>query len=292
MATRLQPGLSLRRVRIQARATADYRAHSPAAWDLRGAVGAAMHGSDVYRRLFDPPMPDREPPRPLRGSSSPPAPLLLRGPFPAGCRKGEVVTLHALTFITGDEETDEVVRALRAAAELGLGQPRVPLEAEEVSVEEPRSVDGLIARAWISRFGGAEAADVHVHLRSPLHMKRGGAALAPTPQTLVEVILARWRLLAWAWGADEPIPDEAILPVGELSRAGAFGARLHRWTGSRWSERQKKRHPLSGHVGELRFRAPAPVGRTLLAGELLGLGKWTQAGFGDIRIEPGPPGGS
>ncbi len=292
MKTAPPESLSLRRIRIQARTTADYREHSPAAWDLRGAVGAAMHGSDFYRRLFDPPMPEREPPRPLRGSSTPPAPLLLRGPFPTACRKGAALSLHALTFLTADEDVAEIVRAMRAAAELGLGHPRVRLEPEEVSVEEPRSVDGLIDRAWSSRFEGAEAADVHVHLRSPLHMKRGGAALTPNPQTLVEGILARWRLLAWAWGADEPVPEEALPPAEALTHSGEFGAQVHRWTGSRWSERQQKRHPLSGHVGELRLRAPAPLGRVLLAGELLGIGKWTQAGFGDIRIEPAPATGS
>lgn len=277
--------LQFRQITASASCEVRLRTSAPYASDLRSCLGEALHGTPEYERLFEPPMPDREPPRRLRGSSHPPGPLLLRGPEPWRLPpQGGRVRFRITTFRVGDGDCRVLSMALHWAGDRGLGGPRVPFRVDQVCLGASREVEEAARDRWKELAGGNDEADVEIVFRSPAYMLRRKLPVRPSPASLVEAILQRWEHLSWAYADSAGVPDAGAFDLACDAEDAGFEDRLRWWEGSRKSARQKQRVPMQGYLGTLRCRVTEPVGVVLCAGEILGVGKGTVLGLGQLRL--------
>lgn len=120
-----------------------------------------------------------------------------------------------------------------------------------------------------------------VHFRSPLRLIRDGSPCpgAPDFATLVRAAARRWRLAALSWGWPSP-PDR--LPE---ARVEAFRSEVRWEDHTRRSARQRATLTLGGLVGWASYDGEWAVAVDYLrAASLLGLGKLTTHGFGQVEF--------
>jgi hypothetical protein len=200
---------------------------------------------------------------------------------------GETVEITLFGF--GVEHWADVVRALRRAAEQGMGAERVRLR---LAAAEQGSAGRQAWQAAMSGSGVLVAAPartpeappmperVRVRLATPLRVRRDNDLLAPERLGFDEFAAAVLRRLALlsrfhterAWRLDHA-------GLTALARGAAVAERALGWQEwARYSTRQQRRIPMGGVMGWLvvETRGLEPLW------PLLWLGQWTHAGRGAV----------
>ncbi|MGC8917245.1 MAG: CRISPR system precrRNA processing endoribonuclease RAMP protein Cas6 [Thermoanaerobaculum sp.] len=128
-------------------------------------------------------------------------------------------------------------------------------------------------------------------LESPVRLQEGGQPIRQVPSFshLFAAACRRVRLCAWAWaGVNLPHPP----PEHKLwaTQVPVSGGQVHWEEKPRYSRRQKKLMRLGGLVGWVAYGGEwSWAWPWLRALPLLGLGKLTTMGLGEVRWLPAPP---
>lgn len=248
-------------------------------------VGCPLRGSCLVPGWYDP----------GRVGSGAPRPLLPRVAQPEGARATPEWPLRVTFWLLGAvPEPSRLVQALVQLAREGLGPGRVVHSLTRLTVQGAGSPVSLVAEEphpaeprWpepgaLAQFcrlppqpGGAV-----LTLRTPARWAQAHPQRAPSPHELILAALGRVRQLArvqdvrlrrW-WSPPEGLPG--------------------RWTGLRWVEGSRysarQGHPvdLSGWTGSLVLGPEVgPWADLLAAAEVLGVGRSTSAGRGEVSVE-------
>lgn len=259
--------------------------------DLRGALGKALHGGPDYRRLFEPPLPERAP-RGLGGGEGAPRPFVLTPLVPACLGPTGGAVRCRLTLLGRPAlEPGPWLRALRAACKDGFGQPRARFRVLD-AVEAPWRGVAEYAKARASDLvPDGRSARLRLVALTPMRLFSDGMPLIPSPCAVVNALLRRLQALAWIHGdARYEAPFEAWLDAAEaVERAADFAEEYRAVSGRRISFRQRCKVPLEGALATWEGRIPLALAVLLAAGELTGVGKATTSGMGCYRLDAAAP---
>jgi hypothetical protein len=258
--------------------------------DLRSGVGAALAGGPDFHCLFEPPMPEREPPRGLRGSKDAPRPLVFFGPYPSRLPlEGGTVRFGLTTFVTDDQSARRLAQAVSVACHIGVGEPRRRLHLDSEDLGSASNLRLMTETRW-SELGGGNELLLRVGLQTPLHIRRNGAPVEPTFSEVTASLIRRIEHLAWMFEGEGLGCSSLPLQLASDVDAAADTRRSLRWVvGERKSKRQRARVPLRGHLGWLEARVPRELGWVLLAGEVLHAGKDAVQGLGRLGLKAAEP---
>lgn len=229
--------------------------------------------------------------------ASPPSACVMIPPPPGRARTlhaGEALELAVLLVAPDAPRIGVVLAALEKLGTRGLGRGRGRLALDRV-------VDGSGRLVWK---GGqvveAPAPDVGVRAsgvgpwtvraHTPLHLVRAGGLVAcPTAADLV--LAAARRLVGLAWTYGEPVEAELQELKRETSAdlAGGVAGDWSQVRGERWSERQRRRHPVEGVMGVLAMPPRIERYLPLITRALrFGVGKGTALGLGQLELIVAP----
>lgn len=285
---------------------------------LRGAFSAALKSSSckgnetracqdscgwpglcAYGALMETPVPDNAPGR-LRSSRFAPHPVILTAPEVGGVLfPGDTFSFDVTLVGKGAARVKETIAALGRMASLGVGKGRgeLTLHAVHDAVSEriiwredrPDELD-LSALSPTNLTSAPRASSPHVerlHLRltTPLQLSRGGDMVEVLDAgELAHACADRFRLLDGMHGS-----GDFSLDAGAISRrVRALDIHvtrhdLRRLDIERYSSRQRRRHALSGLVGELVLEGElTELAHLLEVAEVVHVGKKTSFGFGHI----------
>lgn len=242
----------------------------------------------IYQRLFEGAL--QGPPPPGMSGDRSPHPFVLETPDPA--RHAPYVALDVYLIGEGLRYAAEVTAALARAGRRGIGGAGNRLALARVQQRLPQGwVDilgpgGQVApHPWEGIVPPSPPADsVRIRLTSPLRLVRQNRPLsaeALTPRVFIHALYARVRKL---WRAQN-LPETGYWP--EIPPQAEFPERRLHWVElSRYSNRQRKRHPIGGLMGEftLKLEAMEAVWPLLWHGQYLHVGKLTSMGHGAYRI--------
>ncbi len=125
--------------------------------------------------------------------------------------------------------------------------------------------------------------------RTPLRIVRDGRIEPPRFADVVGAAARRLVAVSAFYGRGEP-----DVHVGEVQAAASrHRARIEAvwepFRAERYSARQRRRHPMEGHVGAMWIDEPGPFTPLLAAAVPYGIGKGTSFGFGAVDLLPGQP---
>ena len=242
----------------------------------------------LYRKLFDPPMPQPAPHRFLRGQKEAPPPLLPLMSW-SGNQLLEVgdslrIGLRCLGNITAREKEclGNVLSAI-PQARLGRDEGRVELVAMSapVSDEQTASVRNSLSmnRASLS---------ARIQLVTPMWMEEGGQLLTQIdfPRLFTDV-MRRLTILCALYGTHDPDDDSHFVALRTLaSEVRVLHSRLVPLHWQRHSVESDTRHSLHGVLGEWMLSGPLlPFLPFLRLAERVHVGKSTSFGLGRIHVE-------
>jgi len=259
--------------------------------------GCPLHARCAYPLLFEP----QPAPGDTRHADMTP-PYVIE---PAGQSRvlveGDAYAFDLVVFGAALAELDLVLRAWRAALARDIGPARGAMRLEGVDLV---AADGA-AQPWLDlrpaalrpppiahvRLVSAANAPraIRVHLRTPLHVKRGGRPLRPHELSAADVV----------WAVVRRVADVCELHLGRPTgfdfaalKAAAGALRLADadldWLElRRWSNRQQRHTPLAGLVGSLSVEGElAPFWPALHLGRWLHAGGKASFGLGRYELQP------
>ena len=242
----------------------------------------------LYRKLFDPPMPQPAPHRFLRGQKEAPPPLLPLMSW-SGNQLLEVgdslrIGLRCLGNITAREKEclGNVLRAI-PNARLGRDGGQVDL----VSMSDPLG-DEKSASARASLAMAQDSLSARIRLQTPLWLEQDGQLLTQIPfAQLFTFLMRRLTTLCSLYGVHDPDDDAQFLSLRAIAeQVTVTGSRLIPLHWERHSWESDVRHPLHGVLGELTLHGPLlPLLPFLRMAEVAHLGKSTSFGLGHMQIE-------
>lgn len=266
-------------------------------WSLRelacvtGAAdcrGCALAERCIYQRLFE--GAHHGPTKPGMSGDRSPHPFVLE--IPDSAPHAPYVALDVHLIGDGLAYAGEVALALARAGRRGIGGTRNRLALARVQQRLPQGWQDILGpggqvapRPWEDIAPPALPADtVRVRLTSPLRLVRQNRPLtaeALTPRVFIHALYARVRKL---WRAQD-LPEDGYWP--EIPAQTRFPERRLHWVElSRYSNRQGRRHPIGGLMGEftLDVKELHELWPLLWHGQYLHLGKLTSLGHGAYRI--------
>lgn len=263
---------------------------------LGGTVhGALGHAIAAVGASIDDVLGPRAAPEPAPGfvrANPPPAAVIVPPPLDLerSLGPGDRLDLAVLLLRPDTARVGVVIAALEEVGRRGLGRGRGRLElvAVEDSLGDVVWKEGEVLRSPqpdpVLQVGGAGPWTLRT--RTPLHLVRGGGLVA-RPIAVDLVVAAARRLVALAWVYGEP-PDLDLRELERAAVADLTGAPVGDWherLGERWSERQRRRHPVRGVLGSIPLAPTAAPYIELLAQALrFGLGKGTALGLGQLDL--------
>lgn len=295
---------------------------------LRGAFGAALRGSTcatgaptcddcpvveqcTYAYLFETPIPADA--RRMRLYTHAPHPFVLRAPqAPRGedageWEAGQQIDVELVLFGRGIDALPEVIFALAAAGQRGLGPSRTRLALRHAELRELADDGALVTRPLFDgetlapppygvplrrllalregECGAPALRNVALALRSPARVVHQGKLARSLPlHVVVRSLLRRVSAIADFHGALSLDADFAGL-VRAAETVVTVQESLS-WTDQhRRSARQGREHALGGVVGHVEYADVPPALASLLAvGTLTHLGKGTAFGLGHYSV--------
>lgn len=242
----------------------------------------------LYRKLFDPPMPQPAPHRFLRGQKEAPPPLLPLIPW-SGNRRWEVgdsfrIGLRCLGHLSAREQEGlgSVLRGI-PDARLGRDEGRVELlsVSELMCDEKSASVRDSLVRS-------RDSVSARIRLQTPLWLEQDGQLLTQIPfARLFTDVMRRLTMLCSLYGVHDPDDDSLFLPLRAIAeQVSVTHSRLIPLHWERHSWESDVRHPLHGVLGELTLDGPLlPLLPFLRMAEVAHLGKSTSFGLGHMQLE-------
>lgn len=184
-----------------------------------------------------------------------------------------------------------LLTALERMAASGVGNRRGTMRLERVSAGgrpvweggqvkgRPRPVETL----------ATPSGPVVLRTRTPLRVLRDGRARPPRFEDLVGASARRLVAMAAFHGAGEPDLHVSELVQAATRHRARIEAVWEPFRVERYSARQRKWHPMDGHLGEMRVDEPGDFAPLLVAAAPFGVGKGTSFGFGVFNLLPGEP---
>lgn len=259
---------------------------------LHGALGWAMAEVDAESPLLRIPEPPQGAPGFVRAMGTPP--LLVAPPPPGSPRElaaGEPLRFDLVLVGSARRELRTLLRALRRLGEAGLGEGRGAATLVRVydragtiasggKIHREPVVDELAVPA------GPPSGSLTVRTVTPLRLEHKKEVL-DVPELADLVGAAARRLLSVAALHEGRVVDlrvdELVERVRGSSRIVEHG--FEPFVVERWSERQQKRHEMTGTHGWVRYEGGLAEARGwLLAAQRLGIGKGVAFGFGRIDL--------
>ncbi len=252
-----------------------------------------LHHACQYARLFEPRR-DPDGHEHVGRPEDPPRPLVVIPLPPTFGIEGGTEVRFGLRWFASDERTwEDLLRAVRAAAQRGLGREAIRLEVTEIRDGSPegRPMDGSERPTAILCDVGTplpEKNRVVVGLRTPLRLRSDAAFQREPPfEALVRAVAFRVSALCH----HQERPWEGYRDVVEALRrieARTVEARTQWVALERYSSRQRQHLSLGGAMGEMVYEGSG-LGAWL---PWLRLGGWTHVGKGTVfglgRIEAWP----
>ncbi len=264
---------------------------NPLAVDLRGGLGRHLTETSHLDRLFKPPMPKDGFPPDTQGGQGASPPFRLRAPSPSHLPiGGGELDVEITSFLTDDDTLSIWQETLMGACRQGFGQPQARFHVRTLDVSAPTSLMTHALAGWERLAGGLEIPRLRVDFPVPARILVQGEEVPPEASPLVHQLLRRLQSLAWLYGDWRSHP--ALTPLLELATETQFAPNtVASWRKvAQFRDSATRHQPLHGHLGFWEGGVPRPVGLLLLAGEVMGAGKSTALGLGEMRV--GAPAGT
>ncbi|MBX3274762.1 MAG: CRISPR system precrRNA processing endoribonuclease RAMP protein Cas6 [Sandaracinaceae bacterium] len=257
---------------------------------MHGALGHALDAVGAIG-LFGPPPAPEDAPGFVRAGVPPPCVMIPPAIAPAReLEPGAPLELAVLLVAPDERRVGVLLAALEAMGRRGLGRGRGRLALERVDDGggRPTWEGGRVVATPEVDVAPAARGDGPWTLRAttPLHLVRRGE-LVQHPRAAEVVVAAARRLLslAWTYGVGPTCDLRELEHAASERLAAAPGGDWTRLHGERWSERQRRLHPVEGVLGTLRLDRTAEPYVPLLAQALrFGVGKGTALGLGRLEL--------
>lgn len=195
--------------------------------------------------------------------------------------------------LVGSAERDlgALLTALERMAVTGIGRQRGRMRLVRVGsggrvVWEGGQVRG---RPVPAEPPGIPSGPLVLRTRTPLRIVRDGRIEAPRFADVVGAAARRLVALAAFYGRGEPDVRAGELQAAASCHRARIEAVWEPFRADRYSARQRRRHPMEGHVGAMWIDDPGPFRPLLAAAVPYGIGKGTSFGFGVFALLGGPP---
>lgn len=257
---------------------------------IHGALGHALESLDASH-VLRPPKPPPDAPSFVH-SSVPPPTVIVPSPLAKAheLAPDETLDFGILLLAPDAPRVGVLVAALEAIGRGGLGRGRGRLELDRVDdghgrtfwrrgrvVAEPQADEDLRVSA---------AGPWTLRTTTPLHVLRSGKlVVSPRASDIARAAARRLVTLSWAYSGSGATDLRELDRTVEDRLGDASEGSWEVVRGERWSERQRRRHPVEGVLGSIplgsEFDPFLPwLERTLR----FGLGKGTGLGLGRLEL--------